>query len=122
MLTMPLFTDTPSVQMIVGLDGQSFQITYTWNVRTSSWYMDVATADGTRVLSGVRLQHRWSAWARYHAIDELPLGEAVCFSMTDDSVDPSLESFGRDTILMYYAQAEVEDAPTAPLGIIVEKI
>jgi len=59
MLKLPLFKDSPAVEMVISLEEVSYQLTYTWNQRASSWYLDVATQEGVKILSGIRIQHRW---------------------------------------------------------------
>jgi hypothetical protein len=122
MLKLPLFKDSPAVEMVISLEETSYQLTYTWNQRSASWYLDVATQEGVKILSGIRIQHRWSLWARYRAIATLPPGELVCISMTDDNIDPSFASFGRDTILLYYLDGESVPVESSSQSITIVEV
>ncbi len=122
MLKLPLFKDSPAVEMVISLEEVSYQLTYTWNQRASGWYLDVATQEGVKILSGIRIQHRWSLWARYRALATLPPGDVVCISMTDDNTAPSFASFGRDTVLLYYLDGESVPSESSSQSISIVEV
>jgi hypothetical protein len=45
--------------MTVAIDNVLYVVTFTWRVRTASWYLDLALQDGTQLASGRRLTPSW---------------------------------------------------------------
>lgn len=111
MITLPLYPDEPAFSYAIQLDGVTYRLSYHWEERTASWYVDLADAEGVPLVSGIRLDHRKNLWGRYKADARLPAGNALCFSMNDDAARPTFESLGRATVIVYYEQGEVVSDP-----------
>lgn len=111
MQLLTLFPDEPAFGYAVQLDGVSYRLSFYWEERAAGWYLDLADAQGEPIISGIRLDHRKTLWARYRADERLPAGDALCFSMADDKQPPTFESLGRNTVLVYYEAGEVVANP-----------
>jgi len=54
MLQVP-FQDFPAFSETTALDGQVYRLTFRWNTRGQYWTLKVSQADGTPILSGIKL-------------------------------------------------------------------
>lgn len=84
------------VILTYALDGTDYELTWTWNPLAEGWFLDVAQADGTRLLAGVRLvvgTHLLNA--HLHTIPELPQGTLTVLTTTvgGDDADPGQFDF-----------------------------
>lgn len=56
MQSVPLPTsENPKSTQSVQLDGQTYELTFTWSARTDTWTMDIATSDGLALAEGLLL-------------------------------------------------------------------
>ncbi len=52
--TLPLFSD-PSYTYTANIEKKSFQFSFNWNDRMASWFFDLSTDTGVKILTGQRL-------------------------------------------------------------------
>lgn len=73
------------------LSGQSYQLTFTWSVRSLAWYMDIdETIQGVKVVNGIDLL------APYSYIDNLPTGKLGAYRNSGKTSKPDFFNFGVD--------------------------
>lgn len=109
-LILPTFPDEANYTMAPSLDGVPYNLTFRLSEREACWYLDLALADGTPLVSGKKLVCAISLW-RYQRYNPLvPQGHLVCSSaagLSDDPPNLGELGDGRRCILFYFTLAEV---------------
>lgn len=95
-------TDDSAFSFTDVLDERAYTFDFWWNTRTLSWYLSLTDAEGVQLVSGVRLSHKAFPLARLRDL-RLPPGALYVLSMSDSDAEPTLESLGRDTRIIYYS-------------------
>lgn len=110
MQVLPTFPDEPAVVFKTTLDGVRYTITYRWQERTASWYLDLATGQGEPLVSGVRLAVDWVPLAGHRATDpRIPQGALLVYSTDRSNTSPpGFSDLGRRVRLAYHSADEVE--------------
>ena len=102
------FPDSPRWVQDVQLDGAVYTIRMSWNTRGGLWLMDLETADGDRIVSGVRLVLGYPLIG-FIRDDRLPPGDffVLCPSGQANK-DPGRDSFrgGCQYSLIYADESE----------------
>ena len=87
--------------MDIQLSGRVYTIRGRWNTRLSSWTLDLETADGERLLSGVRVVLEYPLLPDGRT-DDMPPGELAVVCPTGRCrQDPSRTSIGDDQQLRF---------------------
>lgn len=87
------------------LDGSVYQLAFRWNSRAGRWFMDissaagVALASGICLLSGVPLTYR-----RRETTSGMPPGHFLVYDETGAGRSPDLTTFGKEVKLVYIEQ------------------
>lgn len=90
------------------LDGVTYTLQIRWNVRASSWYMDVLDeAGGTVVAGGAghRLVANWPLGA--YRTGRQPPGAFLCEDTSGQDLDPALADLGTRCRLLYFTASEL---------------
>ena len=88
MLRLTTFPEVPFYTYQVTLDGETYRLTYSWNERACSWYLDVAAADDTPLISGQRIGVDYPLIGRNND-PRLPPGSIQAISLdADNNADP----------------------------------
>ncbi len=88
------------------LDGVTYTLQFRWNVRLSSWFMDVLDEQGINVLlAGLRLVINWPL-ALYQT-GRTPPGDFLVFDTSGVGIDPGLNDLGDRCRLWYFSQGEL---------------
>ena len=88
------------------LDGVTYTLQFAWNVRLSSWFMDVLDSQGIEVLqTGLRLVANWPLAA--YTTGRSPPGAFVALDTSGAGADPALLDFGGRVKLKYFTAAEL---------------
>lgn len=96
----------PFFDFQVPLDGVTYTLQVRWNVRASSWYMDVLDEQGQVVfLAGLRLAANWPL-AAYNT-GRSPPGSFVVMDTAGEGADPDIASLGIRHVLLYWTAAEL---------------
>ncbi len=82
------------------LDGVVFSFHFRWSQRGECWYMDLATVDGTPVITGRKLVTGFPLLRRVVAATR-PKGELVFLDTKGLGGRPTLEEFGTRYVLFY---------------------
>lgn len=102
----PLVEDGQShFTQITSLDGVDFLFEFRWNEREQRWYMDLYEADGTPVVTGIKVVADWSL-LRLVVRDLRPAGEIYSYDTTGEG-DPRLGDLGTRVRLIYIPEAEL---------------
>ena len=96
--------------MDVQLDGRVYTISAAWNTRMETWALTLDTADGVRLLDGVRVVLNKALLPRWRT-EKMPPGEFFVVCPTDRCRhDPGRESIGAEDAPMRLVYREAEDA------------
>jgi hypothetical protein len=93
-------------------EGVKFKIRRTWIGRSSSWWLDYLTIDGTTLIQGVVVRVGTKLLAPF-ADKRLPGegdGEFVAIDTSGRGLDPARDDFGTRVVLTYSTAAEVAAA------------
>lgn len=105
-----VYAGEPQHTQTVALGGVQYRLTLTWRERTSSWYADIAAADGTDIVRGRRLSTRWTIMYGLQ-VEGWQGGDIMVVGR-----EPYEQSdLGQDLQLWYYSAAELA-AATADSG------
>jgi hypothetical protein len=109
----PTFDDPYSSQ-VTNLDGTPYLLTFAWNMRSSTWYLSIATTDGTPIASGIKLVCNFDL-LRTVVSPARPPGRIVAISNTTDNSPPGLEDLiaGGRCALCYSPLADLQAAGIA---------
>lgn len=107
-ITIPTRTD-PRYQIEVELDGSSYLFDFEWNDRAESWFLDVSSQNGTKLIAGIRVVVGFPLWNRYRN-PELPSGDLSAVDTSGANLDPKLEDLGDRVALVYTPFSEIPDS------------
>ena len=94
----------------VSLDGVTYRLTFRWNDRASAWILDIASEDGTMIISGRRLAVNNLLTRQFRHLPACPPGHVMPFDTTLRATDPGLTDLGTRVIMLYAEAADVEAA------------
>lgn len=104
-VVIPCDTELTDYTMQVVLDSTTYTLRFRWNVRESSWYMDVMTEtkeplrNGLKITVGVPIGFR--------VVDaRFPQGRFFAKDTTHTNVSPGETELGDRVVLLYYSEAE----------------
>ena len=103
-------TNRPRFTERVSLDGVTYRLTFRWNDRAPAWLVDIASEDGTMVVSGRRLAVNNLLTRQFRHLPALPPGHMMAFDTTLRASDPGLTDLGTRVIMLYAEAADVEAA------------
>lgn len=107
-LVLPFVLDAAYQSMEVALEGVSYRIAYAWNRRTASWYLSISTAEGTALVSGLRMVLDWPLLEQHRAREpRLPPGRLFAFAIDGGEGEAGFADMGRRVKLFYYTAADV---------------
>ena len=101
-ISVPMF-DSASFKETMTLDNNTYQLSFYWNTQCQAWFMDISGADGTPLVSGVKLILNYSLLAQ-HPEASLPPGIFIILDPSGNDADPGREDFlttGRNLQLVY---------------------
>jgi hypothetical protein len=94
--------------MDVQLEGEIYTLRGTWNSRAEYWLLDIETADGDRLISGIRLVLGWPLLFDQHK-DDLPPGELFVVAPGNErKEDPDRDSFEDGSMKLVYVSSDYE--------------
>ena len=88
------------------LDGELYTLTFRYNRRNESWYLDIADPDGNMLVSGRRCIVESRLTGQFKHKEALPPGELTVFDTTLRQAPPTLSDFGTRALLLYFDQTE----------------
>lgn len=85
-----------------GFDGVRYLLTFSYNRRNDTWYLNIEDANKTRILTGLAvLTNTQNMTNRFVLDDFLPGGDFLVSDINGNGVDPSYLNFG-DTVSAFY--------------------
>jgi hypothetical protein len=99
-------TPLPFFDMQAPLEGVTYTLQFRWNVRNSSWYMNVLDEQSETVfIAGIRLVSNWPL-AAYNT-GRSPPGSFVVVDTGGEGADADISSLGIRHLLLYFTAAEL---------------
>lgn len=89
----PLLTGAADQSLSIELDGNPYRLRLVWNVRAESFALDIATADGAPILTGVKAVANYGLISRYKST-LLPRGELYLVQDSGAPTRPTPELIG----------------------------
>ena len=106
-LEIPLPLDTPLFTMSVTLDGRSYTLQLDYCEREFRWYMNIATDDGVKLASGIKIIPDWPL-LRKNVDARLPPGILLAADVSGAGGEPpTFQDLGRRVKLWYYPEGEL---------------
>lgn len=99
-LEIPTRSDLTHYKLSVDLDGKSFTIELRWSPRASAWFMALGDAEGTPLLTGIRVVVDTFFFSRYRDAS-FPLGDIFAYDTSSQQEDPGETDLGRRVMLLY---------------------
>jgi hypothetical protein len=111
----PTRSDLPLYQQVTTLDGADYLLTFRYNARDFSWYLDLADQDGAAIVSGIHLVEGWDLLRR--CVDpRRPPGLLMANDVTGAGGEAGPNDLGTRVELLYFTAAEVAEGRAA-LGL-----
>ena len=109
MLEIPLNgkNDSSDFEQIIELEGKSYIMRLTFNVRNESWRINLSC--DIDVLNGVVLVENYPLFGRYKASFDCLEGDLLLIRKTKTTTPINYDNFGVDYGLFYFTSAEVEE-------------
>ena len=88
------------------IEGVIYTLHLRWNERASAWFLDVLDAEGENMLrAGIKLVTDFPLG--YEKRDRSPPGAFVIIDTTGGYMEPTFESLGAGSLLVYLTAAEI---------------
>ena len=100
LLVIPV-TNDPWSEVTVSLDGAVYVLTFRWNTRDGSWFMDISDANGDLLKPGIKLVCDWPLTAFRDTDANLPPGMLSVYDMSGAQIPPTLDDLGTRCLLLY---------------------
>ena len=107
-LIIPIRSGVPHQLFEVELDGSTYTLEVRWNERASGYFLNISEAEGTRLLSGIRLVIDWPLLLRWRD-ERLPAGQFLLVDTSGKKQEPGLAELGARVQLLYVTAAEVRE-------------
>ena len=106
--SIPVTSTLPLYQQVTTLDGQDYVLTFSYNARDFSWYLDIADQDAVMIVAGIRIIVDFDMLRR--CVDaRRPPGILIANDLSGAGLDPGPSDFGTRVELLYFEAAEVAD-------------
>lgn len=84
----------------IDLEGSTYNLSLKYNKRENRWYLNIKDEQDNPIVMGIKMVLNTSLVERFQD-DRLPPGTLFLLNQTDINVDPGLEDFGTEIILLY---------------------
>ncbi|MFW6031645.1 MAG: phage baseplate plug family protein [Myxococcota bacterium] len=102
-------SEVPNYRQRTTLDGRQYVLRFRWNVRGAYWTIDVHDSSDNPIASGVKVVPGWDL-LKLVTDPRKPPGVLMAVDMTGDGEAPGIEQLGRDVVLYYFDEDEVDAA------------
>lgn len=99
-------TGNPNFDVTAVLDGETYTLYFKWNVRWSTWFLEVHDEDDENVLiAGVALRADYGLAAYFTG--RAPPGMFVAVDTSGQGLDPGLNDLGARVQVQYFSAGEL---------------
>lgn len=114
MIVLPVYNSTSSKWTYnIELGDTVFQLSYSWNSRESSWYLDVDTVDGINLIRGIKLLPSFNLLRQYPWVTRALKG---IFYLLDNENKPTTSGVTYDNLGKRY---QLVFATFSELGVLI---
>lgn len=99
-LECPTRKDLPSYFYTITLDGTSYRLDFTFNVRMSKWFVQISDPQGNALIAPVPVVATWPLFNRFKK-STLPPGTLFCFDTSGANLDPDRFDLGDRCRILY---------------------
>lgn len=97
-------TNHPDTEQVYSLDGANYVFRFRYNERAGAWFLDVATEDGTTLVTGRKVVVSWIiAGLRETSASMMP-GHVFALDTSATDTDPTLDDLGT-RVAIYYLES-----------------
>lgn len=98
----PTQNNLPSFQYVINLDGTNYTLTFTYNIRMSKWFLNLADGVGNVIISQVPMVSDWPLFDRFNEA-AIPPGTIFPWDTSGQDLDAGQFDLGA-RVLLYYAE------------------
>jgi len=98
---LPVSSDRANYEFKTTLDGVKYTLVFRFNNRAGHWIMDIKTASGAVIVTGILLLVGVDFLAQFQARQDLPHGNLFLLNLVDENVSPGRDDLGANVLLMY---------------------
>jgi hypothetical protein len=91
-------------QFEVDLDGNTYQLSFSWNFTDSAWYMDLVGLTNTVDFTEIKITSGVDILSPFAIIE---LGQLFAIDLDNESLDPNQNDFGDRYQLLYVEKVSV---------------
>ncbi len=100
------FESGPAFQKFAtAIDGNTFVINLRWNGRDAAWYFDLADADESPIVSGIKIV-QGMLLGRRCTDPRFPRGVFWAVDLTNQKIDATFDDLGTRVVVYFYPIAE----------------
>lgn len=99
-LTLPIDSRAERYSVAIPLDGDTYRFDVTWNVRESTWYVDLSDSDGNPLANGLRVTVGWDLLNSVTG-ENRPPESIIVLDLENTGTDPGRNDLGSRVILVY---------------------
>lgn len=92
-IEIPINPNIEAQTVEVSLDGVLYKLRFSWNIRQSSWSMDIAESNDNILIQGIKIEPDWLPVFRYK-ITNFPPGEFIVIDTSGTGDPPDRTEFG----------------------------
>ncbi len=113
MIIIPTYQKISSKYVIdIELNGTMFSLHFLWNTREEFWYMNIFSAEGDPVITGIKIVPKYALLEQFKAVPGLPEGDF--FVVDNDQNNPysegiTYDNFGTRYSLLFITTEEIEN-------------
>jgi hypothetical protein len=100
-ITLPVRSDLEAYSFVANLDGTNYLLAFRFNSRSALWAMDISTAAGTPILSGIPVQTNVALTERFRWNPAMPPGSFIPIDTSGNNGDAGRDDLGNNVVLLY---------------------
>jgi len=105
-LIIPVASQNAISSQTVTLDNVTYKLTFTWNTRCETWYIDIGDHSGEAIVRGIKVSPAIEILGR-HADLRLPGGKLWLMHILNNDLRPARFSLGVELQLLYLTKGEL---------------
>lgn len=98
---LPVRSDLEAYTFVAVLDGVSYQLGFSFNYRSGLWSMDIASKDGTPIVSGLPVQTNVFLTERFRWKPAMPQGHFLPQDASGNNADAGRNDLGNNVQILY---------------------
>jgi len=100
LLELPTRNDLPAFNYLITLEGQQYQLDFTYNDRMGKWMISISDTSGNVLVGEVPAVLNINLFGRYGVVG-LPPGKMYFYDTSTQNTDPARNDLGERVVLLY---------------------